>query len=520
MEMKQEMDCPEEEENGHRALIIEPFYGGSHKQLIDVLMERVPSCVKYTLPAKKWHWKARTSALHFAQIVPRNQSYKVLFASSVLNLAELVALRADLAGVHKVLYFHENQLIYPIRKQQDRDFQFGYNQIISCLVADTVLFNSRYNMESFLSSIESFLGVIPVPDYRLKGTASQIRPKCRVLYFPLELPSLENLSCNHVGGCRQSSVLGSNDSKIGEDPTRASDSSSSGRLSEDCLRTGEMVSHDAGSGDDESKTQSSRDDLENVSLKLLDKSSQAGMDGSEGKDGDSHSKEANEQTGDCNRHVSPGEGCPDLKSTSQHPLHILWAHRWEHDKNPDLFFHTVMKLHDLGLDFRLSVLGEKFSEVPDVFSETQPKLMDHIINWGYLPSKVEYYKVLLAADVAVSTANHEFFGVAMLEAVHCGCYPLCPNRLVYPEIFPQEYLYSTPQQLFKRLREFCRHPHLIRKHILKCDISKFSWEKLRCDYLSLLDPTSLINREETPHSEVATAAIPSEAAQVSSLSLS
>ena len=49
----------------------------------------------------------------------------------------------------------------------------------------------------------------------------------------------------------------------------------------------------------------------------------------------------------------------------------------------------------------------------DVFSETQPKLMDHIINWGYLPSKVEYYKVLLAADVAVSTANHEFFGVAM-----------------------------------------------------------------------------------------------------------
>ena len=57
--------------------------------------------------------------------------FRVLFASSVLNLAELVALRADLAGVHKVLYFHENQLIYPIRKQQDRDFQFGYNQIIS-----------------------------------------------------------------------------------------------------------------------------------------------------------------------------------------------------------------------------------------------------------------------------------------------------------------------------------------------------------------------------------------------------
>lgn len=56
---------------------------------------------------------------------------RVLFASSVLNLAELIALRPDIAAIRKVLYFHENQLVYPVRKQQDRDFQYGYNQIIS-----------------------------------------------------------------------------------------------------------------------------------------------------------------------------------------------------------------------------------------------------------------------------------------------------------------------------------------------------------------------------------------------------
>lgn len=59
---------------------------------------------------------------------------RVLFCSSVLNLCELVALRPDLAALRKVIYFHENQLVYPVRKQQERDFQYGYNQILSWYV--------------------------------------------------------------------------------------------------------------------------------------------------------------------------------------------------------------------------------------------------------------------------------------------------------------------------------------------------------------------------------------------------
>ena len=57
----------------------------------------------------------------------------MLFTSSVLNLAELIALRNDFINVKKIVYFHENQLVYPIRDKSkgERDFQYGYNQILT-----------------------------------------------------------------------------------------------------------------------------------------------------------------------------------------------------------------------------------------------------------------------------------------------------------------------------------------------------------------------------------------------------
>lgn len=84
-----------------------------------------------TLPAKKWHWKARLSAMYFSQTIPHNKTYSILFASSVLNLAELIGIRPDLANCRKIVYFHENQLVYPVQAIKERDCQYGLNQIMT-----------------------------------------------------------------------------------------------------------------------------------------------------------------------------------------------------------------------------------------------------------------------------------------------------------------------------------------------------------------------------------------------------
>ncbi|XP_055734537.1 glycosyltransferase-like domain-containing protein 1 isoform X1 [Salvelinus fontinalis] len=416
-------------------LLVEAFYGGSHKQLIDLLRENVDDCVSYTLPAKKWHWRARTAALYFMQAIPASPSYRVLFASSVLNLSELVALRPDLATLKKVLYFHENQLVYPVRKSQDRDFQYGYNQVLSCLVADVVAFNSSFNMDSFLSSISSFMKMIP--DHRPKDLDKLIRPKCRVLHFPIQFPHVTSrpevlrspVEEEKEGLLSLSSPLAPKALSLSPEPEAA------------------ILDQREGTGQAEAP---------------------------------SHPREERGPGG------GKEEGDGGGEESHVRPLHIVWPHRWEHDKDPELFFKMLLKLKERGLGFQLSVLGETFTDVPDIFAEARVALNAHVLHWGFMPSKEDYLHVLCQADVVVSTAKHEFFGVAMLEAVHCGCYPLCPKALVYPEIFPEEYLYSTPEQLYKKLQGLCRRPYVVRRHHVKVDTNSYSWAALKEDFRSLL----------------------------------
>ena len=56
-----------------------------------------------------------------------------------------------------------------------------------------------------------------------------------------------------------------------------------------------------------------------------------------------------------------------LGSYTDWKLQLFALSTREHDKGPDVFFHTLYQLADQGLQFKVSVLGERFSEVPGDF---------------------------------------------------------------------------------------------------------------------------------------------------------
>lgn len=336
-------------------VIIEPFSGGSHQQLVRWLSSmcgrlHVP-CNVVTLPAKKWHWRLRAGALWAASNMPSITASSTVFVSSMLNLAEMVGLRPDLHTTRKILYFHENQLAFPVRsaipaagsvassatvasvdasasKPQQSfqgDFQYGWANIASALCADVVVFNSEWNLESFLAGIDKHMRTIPDQAQRVPGLQASIRAKSVVAYFPVNPP---------------------------------------------------------------------------VSL--------------------------------AEAHIFPTR-----------PLTIGWNHRHEFDKNPAAFFDSLRWLHEKRIDFRVVVLGETFAEEPPEFAEARVWLetAGKVLHWGYAESVDGYQSKLSSCDVAISTADHEFFGVSMLEAALAGAFPLCPARLSYPEVFA-----PTPEQ--------------------------------------------------------------------------
>ncbi len=137
------------------------------------------------------------------------------------------------------------------------------------------------------------------------------------------------------------------------------------------------------------------------------------------------------------------------------PLQIVWNHRHEYDKGPDLLLLIVTELIQGTLiqgtqPFRLHLLGQRFRRRPKAFSVLDAVLNEYYQRLGiepgvneYISSRADYQQLLMQSDIVLSTALHDFQGLSMLEAVALGCYAVAPDALAYPEYLPADGLFAA-----------------------------------------------------------------------------
>ncbi len=127
---------------------------------------------------------------------------------------------------------------------------------------------------------------------------------------------------------------------------------------------------------------------------------------------------------------------------SQDPIRIAWAARWEFDKGLPLLRAIASELRQRCLAIEWVILGQQFRKTHADMQAFLDENQSDIIHAGFVDSREQYLDFLQGSDVILSTANHEFYGVAVLEAVALGCLPVLPSHQVYPELFENSHLYS------------------------------------------------------------------------------
>ncbi len=169
------------------------------------------------------------------------------------------------------------------------------------------------------------------------------------------------------------------------------------------------------------------------------------------------------------------------KINNRDPI-ILWNHRWEYDKNPELFFKTLIRLQKEGIKFKLIVAGKKYKNYPKVFDEAKELMKEEIIHWGYAERTEEYMEMLQKSDFLPVTSNQDFFGISVVEAMAGGVLPILPNRLAYPEhVQESKYIYVNAESLYLKLRNFILNFHDLKKPSFPA-VLQYDWGEIIQEY--------------------------------------
>jgi len=125
-------------------LYLDPFHGGSHAAVAEGYTRYSQHEITLlTLSiAGGWRWRMRGAAVTLARglrehVHGQPAKFDIIVATDMFDLAAFLGLTRDLtAGVPVVLYFHENQLTYPLPPGRVRDLAFPWINYTSALTAD------------------------------------------------------------------------------------------------------------------------------------------------------------------------------------------------------------------------------------------------------------------------------------------------------------------------------------------------------------------------------------------------
>lgn len=119
------------------------------------------------------------------------------------------------------------------------------------------------------------------------------------------------------------------------------------------------------------------------------------------------------------------------KSPSKEERLVVWPHRIAPEKDLDSF--RIIEEH-----FKLKY-GDDVS---------------FVVAKDVCKTKAAYYSLLDRAKVVVSTAKQETFGIAMLEGVNSGCWPVVLDSLSYRELYPRNFRYEDISRACMLIKKF------------------------------------------------------------------
>ncbi|MBZ5487967.1 DUF3524 domain-containing protein [Halomonas aquamarina] len=175
-----------------RVLLLSAYEALSHRYWANSLMAHVDGVTwqSLSLPPRHFAWRIRGNPLSWwlKEHETLSQPFDVLLATSMVDLATLVGLFPHLGRAKKIVYFHENQFAYPESSDQMPQVEAKMVNLYATLAADTLVFNTAYNRDSFFTGVRAFLKRMP-ENLPAAKPLEALRTRARILPVPLACSS-------------------------------------------------------------------------------------------------------------------------------------------------------------------------------------------------------------------------------------------------------------------------------------------------------------------------------------------